>query len=226
VNSVPLQVLLYAFVAGASPVALGATLVVLGSRAGRWHGLAFAVGVVLGQAFVCGVAFLVGNATLPVGHQAHETARALLELAFGVALLAAGAVVWSRPPDVPAKPDSRTKAVFSRLEHLNVLEVLGAGVLLALGPKRLGITLLVTATVAGGDLGAVAGVTLTVVYVVIATLLVTVPVVLAIVLGERAEEWMLSVEHWLSGHKRPLTFYPLIVLGVVVIVDAVVGLTM
>ena len=56
-NSVPLQVLLYAFVAGASPVALGATLVVLGSRGGRWNALAFAVGVVLGQAIVCALAF-------------------------------------------------------------------------------------------------------------------------------------------------------------------------
>ena len=46
-------------------------------------------------------------------------------------------------------------------------------------------------------------------YVVIATVLVTVPVVLAIVFGDRGERWMLDVEHWLSAHKRPLTFYPL-----------------
>jgi hypothetical protein len=109
VNSVPLQVLLYAFVAGASPVALGATLLVLGSRGGRWHGLAFAMGVVLGQAVVCALAFALGNATLPV------------------ALLVAAAIVWTRPPDEPAKPDSRARAVLTRLEHLNVVEVFGAG---------------------------------------------------------------------------------------------------
>jgi threonine/homoserine/homoserine lactone efflux protein len=224
VNSVPLQVLLYAFVAGASPVALGATLVVLGSRGGRWHALAFAIGVVLGQAVVCGVAFLLGTATMPIGHHAHETARALLELVFGVALLVVGGIVWTRPPDAPTKPDSRTRAVLTRLEHLNLVEVFGAGAVLTLGPKRLGLTLLVTATIAGGDLGAIAGVTLVAVYVVIATALVTVPVVLAVIFGSRAEQWMLSVEHWLSAHKRPLTVAPLVVLGIVVTVDAVFGL--
>ena len=91
-NSIVLQVLLYAFVAGASPVALGATLVVLGSRHGRWSGLAFAIGVVLGQVLVCALAYALGTAALPVGQHAHETARAVLELAFGIALLVGGCV--------------------------------------------------------------------------------------------------------------------------------------
>jgi threonine/homoserine/homoserine lactone efflux protein len=224
VNSVPLQVVLYAFVAAASPVAHAATLVVLGSRGGRWNGTAFAIGVVAGQALLCLVAFLVGNATLPVGHHAHETARGMLELAFGVALLIAGAVLWRRPPDAPAKPDSRTKAVLARLARLNPFEAVGTGVVLDLGPKRLGLTLLACATIASGDLGPVAGFALTATYVVIATVMVTVPVVLAVVFGRRGQQWMLGVEHWLSAHKRPLTFYPLTILGVLVVVDALVSL--
>ena len=223
-NSVPLQVLLYAFVAGASPVALGATLVILGSREGRWNALAFAVGVVIGQAVLCAVAYAVGSAAMPVGHHAHENARAVLELALGVALLVLGGVVWFRPPHAPAKPDSRTKVVLARLEHLNLPAVFGAGAVLALGPKRLGLTVLVTATIAGGNIGAVYAFSLTVAYVVIATALVTVPVVLAIVFGTRGEQWMLEVEHWLSAHKRPLTVYPVTILGVLVIIDAVFAL--
>jgi Sap, sulfolipid-1-addressing protein len=224
VNSVPLQVLLYAFVAAASPVALGATLVVLGRRGGRWNALAFAIGVVLGQALLCAVAYAVGSATLPVGHDAHETARALLELAFGIALVVAGAIVWARPSAAPAKADSRTKAVLDRLAQLNLPAAFGAGAVLALGPKRLGLTLLVTATIAGGDLGGVTAVVLTAVYVIVATALVTVPVVLAIIFGRQGEDWMLGVEHWLSAHRRPLTFYPVTILGVLVVVDALFGL--
>ena len=64
--------------------------------------------------------------------------------------------------------------------------------MLALGPKRLGLTVLVTATIAGGNIGAVYAFSLTVAYVVIATALVTVPVVLAIVFGTRGEQWMLD----------------------------------
>jgi threonine/homoserine/homoserine lactone efflux protein len=224
VNSVPLQVLLYAFVAGASPVALGATLVVLGGRGGRWSALAFAIGVVLGQALVCAIAALIGNATLPVGHDAHETLRAVLELGLGVALLAVGVVVWARPPDRPARPDSRTRALLDRLAHLSIPSVFGAGALLTLGPKRLALTLLVIATISGGDVGTVGALSLVATYVIVATALVTVPVVLAIVFGERAERWMLSVEHWLSAHKRPLTVWPLVILGGVVVADAALAL--
>jgi hypothetical protein len=226
VNSVPLQVLLYAFVAGASPVALGATLVVLGSRGGRWNALAFAVGVVLGQTLLFVLAYVVGSAAKPVGTHAHETARSWLELAFGVALVVVGAMVWFRPPvDPPARTDTRTRAVLDRLAHLSLPAVFGAGLALALGPKRLGLTVLVTATIATSDIGTVEGLSLSVFYIIVATALVTVPVVLAIVFGDRAEQWMLEVEHWLSAHKRPLTFYPLTVLGLLVIVDAVLALT-
>jgi hypothetical protein len=227
VNSVPLQVLLYAFVAGASPVALGATLVVLGSRGGRWHALAFAIGVVLGQAAVFLLAYALGNAAMPVGRHDQETARAWFELLFGVALVVAGAMVWFRPPSDPPKrtDSSRTRAVLDRLAHLNLPAVFGAGVALALGPKRLGLTVLVTATIAGSHVGTVEGFSLSVFYVIVATALVTVPVVLAIVFGDRAARWMLDVEHWLSTHKRPLTFYPLTILGLLVIVDALFALT-
>jgi hypothetical protein len=217
--------MLYAFVAGASPVALGATLVVLGSRGGPGHALAFAVGVVLGQALVVALAYLLGNATMPVGHQAHETARAVLELAFGVALIVIGAIVWFRPPrSAPPKSDSRTKAVLDRLAHLNLPALVGAGVALALGPKRLALTLLATATIAGGNLGTAEAFSLSAFYVVVATALVTIPVVVAILFGVRAAAWMTEVEHWLSTHKRPLTFYPVTILGLVVIADAVLGL--
>ena len=223
-NSLPLQVLLYAFVAGASPIALAATLVVLGSRGGRWSALAFAVGVVLGQAVVCALGYAVGSAALPVGNGAHETARAVLEVAFGLALVVAGASVWSRPAPIEPKRSSRAKGVLQRLEHLNVASVFAAGAALAVGPKRLTITLLVTATISAGDLGTAEAVGLSVLYVLVATALVTVPVALAILFGSRAEEWMAEVETWLAAHRRDLTSYPVTVLGIVVALDGIVGL--
>ena len=156
-NSVPLQVLLYAFVAGASPVALGATLVVLGSRGGRWSALAFAVGVMLGQAIVCALAFALGAAALPVGQHPHETARAIFELVLGIALLVAGAYAWSQPEARPPNPNSRSHAVLERLAQLNLPAVFVAGAALALGPKRLGLTVLAAATISSGDLGTTEG---------------------------------------------------------------------
>ena len=223
-NSIVLQVLLYAFVAVASPVALGATLVVLGSRHGRWSGLAFAIGVVLGQAIVCALAYALGSAALPVGQHAHDTAQAIFELALGLALLVGGAYAWRQPAAHVPKPNARSKAVFARLERLSLPALFFAGAALTLGPKRLTITLLVTASISAAGLSGTEAVTLTLVYVVIATALVSVPVVLAIVFGPRAEAWMREVQLWLTAHRRPLTYYPLTILGVLVIIDALVGL--
>jgi threonine/homoserine/homoserine lactone efflux protein len=224
VNSIVLQVLLYGFVAGASPVALGATLVVLGSRHGRWSGLAFAIGVVLGQLIVCALAFALGTAALPVGRHAHETARAVLELALGIALLVGGAYAWRQPALQPPKPNSRSKAAFARLERLSLPALFFAGAALTLGPKRLGITLIVTASISAADRSDSETVALTLLYVVIATALVSIPVVLAIVFGPRAEAWMGGVQSWLTEHRRPLTVYPLVILGVLVTLDAVLAL--
>jgi threonine/homoserine/homoserine lactone efflux protein len=223
-NSVFLQVILYAFVAGASAVALGAALVVLGSRGGRWNGLAFAIGVVLGQVIVLALAYAVGTATLPVGDDPHETARALLELTLGVALLVGGAYVWSQPPDKPPKPNSRSKAVLNRLAHLNLPSVFVAGAALGLGPKRVALTVFAAATISAAVLGGAEETALSVIYVVVATAMVTVPVVLAIVFGTRAEEWMSDVERWLAAHRRPMTCYPLAILGVLVTLDGVLAL--
>ena len=115
--------------------------------------------------------------------------------------------------------------MLERLAHLNLLAVFGAGAVLALGPKRLGLTVLVTATIAGGDLGAFAATSLTAIYVVIATVLVT----RAGRAGDRVRRPRRSggCSTWSTGssaHKRPMTFYPLTILGVLVTVDALFGL--
>ena len=63
-----------------------------------------------------------------------------------------------------------------------------AGAALALGPKRLGLTVLVAATISAADLGAVEATVLSRRSTSsIATALVTMPVVLSIVFGTRAE---------------------------------------
>ena len=155
-----------------------------------------------------------------MGHHEHETARQLFELTLGLALLVGGAYVWSQPPDKPPKPNSRSKAVLKRLANLSLPAVFVAGAVLALGPKRLALTVLAAATISAADLGDAAATALSVTYVVVATALVTVPVVLAIVFGTRAEERMTDVQELLAAHQRPMTFYPVTVLGVLVTLDA------
>ena len=148
-NSTALQVLLYAIIAAASPLALASTLVVIGGPHRRFSGLAFGVGVVLGQAVACGFAFALGVATIPRHGSGHATLRATLELVLGVAMLAVAARVRYGPrPPRPSRAGERSKAVLARLAQLSAPKLLMAGAALGVGgPKRLGITVLVAATI-------------------------------------------------------------------------------
>jgi hypothetical protein len=226
VNSTALQVLLYAFVAAASPLALASTLVVIGGPHRRFSGLAFGLGVVLGQAASCALVFALGVATVPSHDGDHETLRAVLELVFGGALLVVAARVRYLPRPVrPTRTNQRTKAVLARLERLSTPKLLTAGAALGVGgPKRLSITVFTAATISASGWSDDVRVTFAIVYVVIATVLVWAPVLLALLFGRKTAGYLENVQSWLTEHRQALTVVPLTVIGILVIVDGAVAL--
>ncbi len=221
------RVVLFALVAATSPLALAAVLVVLTSGRGRLNGSAFAIGFVAGQAVFCFLALAIGNLSFPGRDQHHATLQSWLTIAFGAALLVAAGYLRRRERNVrPRTPGPRTEAFRARLSNLRPSTALATGSALGIGgPKRLGITLVVTAAVSSAELHGGEEVALAVLYVVVATMLVWIPVVLYVVFGHRATEWITSAQAWISAHREPLTFYPSAVLGIVLIVDGVIQLT-
>ena len=224
-NSTALQVLLYALVAGASPLALASTLVLLHGTRARWRSSAFAIGVVVGQSAMCALAFAVGTASAPSGQNGRDTSRAILELVVGIALLVAAWYVRYRRVPRPSPTSSRSKAALARLDQVHAPAAFGTGLALGVGgPKRLGITLIVAATIASSGWSSSGELTLAVTYVVIATAVVWGPVALALVFGSRAAVWMQDAQAWLTAHRQPMTYRSLFVLGVLATVDAVLAL--
>ena len=61
-------------------------------------------------------------------------------------------------------------------------------------------------------------------YVGVSTILVWGAALFYILWGERATEWLTRSQHWLVGHKQPLTFYPSAVLGLILVIDGVIQL--
>jgi Sap, sulfolipid-1-addressing protein len=202
-------------------------LVVLTSGRGRINGSAFAIGFVAGQAVFCYLALALGTLSFPDRSGNHATLQALLTIALGIALLVAAGYfrrVRGRPPKT-GPPNPRAAAFKTRLSTLRPTTALATGAALgAGGPKRIGITLIVTATISSAGLGGVVEVGLAALYVLVATILVWVPVLLYVVFGDRAAEWLTNAQAWISAHKEPLTFYPSAVLGVVLIVDGTIQL--
>ena len=123
-------------------------------------------------------------------------------------------------------PNPRTRGisildwrVCDRYRHWEPGAVLGVG-----GPKRLSITIVATATITAAGVGDAAELGLSLLYVAVSTVLVWFPVLLYIMWGSRAAEWLTSAQHWIGQHKEPFTVYPSAVLGLALVIDGVVQL--
>jgi MFS family permease len=214
------RVLLFALIAGLSPVAIVSTLAVLTSRRGRTNGLAFVTGFMLGQAAAFLAAFFVGSAAT-TDREANEHLAAALELAFGLALLA---IAWPQrksPEAGVAGGRSRTKALLERLRGLRPVTAFSFGALLGVGGvKRLTITIVAGATVGVASLLPVEELALGLVYLLVAGVLVWLPVGVYLVAGARADEWMSAAESWLTTNERRFTFFSTLVFGLLLTSDA------
>lgn len=221
-----LRTLLFAVVAASSPLALASILAVVTSVRGRIKGAAFAIGFVTGQAVFFLLALTLGIAT--VGNSKnHPTLIAVLVIAFGAALLLTAA--WVRHPRTKPsrvqRPNPRTEALRARLASLRPLSALAVGAGLGVGgPKRLTITIAVTAMITESGVGDADIVALALLYVGVSTVLVWAAALFYILWGQRATDLLTGAQHWLVRHKEPLTFYPSAVLGVVLVIDGVVQL--
>jgi hypothetical protein len=209
-----------ALLATLSPLGFAATLTVM--RSGRLKALGFAVGVVFGQLLACSILVAVGAAATPGRTKAHPTAEALLELALALALLSFAYVVYRRPETTPRTSSGRSKAALERLQHVHVVTASGVGLLLGIGgPKRLVLTVLAAASIAAAGLAGANDAALIGWYTLLATLLVWLPVAGYLLLGNRAIATLDAAMAWLGKHRRPATVVTLVVLGVVLLVDAV-----
>jgi hypothetical protein len=220
-----LRVLLFALVAATSPLALASVLVVLTAKRARLTGAALAIGFVAGQAAFFLVVLAIGTSSSPDGDN-HPAVVDSIEIAFGIALLVAAIYVRRHRSELASRgPSPRTAAIRSRLANLRPLTALGAGALLGIGgPKRIGVTIVVSAAIAAAGLESAEVVGLAVLYVAVATVLVWMPVLLYVAFGQRATEWLENAQHWMGQHKATLTFYPSAVLGTVLVVDGMVHL--
>ena len=218
--------MLFALVAATSPLALASVLVVLTGARARLMGAALAIGFVAGQAAFFLLVLAVG--TVSSDGDNHPTVVDIIEIAFGTALLTTAAYVRRHRSDLaaPARDaNPRTEAIRSRLANLGPGAALGTGAALGIGgPKRISVALVVSAAIAAAGLGSAGVLGLAVLYVAVATIPVWVPVLLYIVLGPRATEWLANGQRWIRQHKEPLTFYPSAVLGTVLVVDGIVHL--
>jgi threonine/homoserine/homoserine lactone efflux protein len=218
-----LEVLFYALVAAASPLALTSTLVVLRSRRGRLNGFIFAAAFLLGGGVVWLVLLSLGTVTSLNERDRHGAA--IFELVLGVLLLV---VAWFTHRGFPAQRGAgggRTRALLDRLERLTPVAAFPAGAVLGIGgPKRLAIAIVATTTVSVAGLTTEQQIGLAVLFVLVAGVLVWVPVAFYLVASQRATAWLEEAQDWLRSNRGAITIYSLLVLGGALVAEALAEL--
>ena len=205
-----LTLILYAFVAAASPLGLAATLTVL--RSGRAQSLGLASGVLLGQLLTCGILVVIGTASVN-----HRTKRPIvegvIELLLGAALLVLASVIHHRPRR--ANPDTgRSSQILDRLQRVHGTTAFAAGLALGVGgPKRLVLTGLASASITAAGVDGAQEAALVVWYGALATIVVWAPVLAVLVVGEGVIEKVDAAFRWLARHHRPVTVWALLIVG-------------
>ena len=216
-----IQVLLYALLAGLSPLAFAATLAVM--PAGRLKAVGFGAGFVLAQVLTCTLFVSIGNAAAGSSRKSHPDLRATLEILLALALTALALRFRQGPPTAKEGSSSRTQAVLGRVSRLHLVATFFAGFVLGIGgPKRLVLTSLAATTIVTAGLSSAGKAVLLVIYVVVATALVWGAVVLDLILGKRAIGLMESAGGEVKRRQPQVTVYALLVLAALLAIDSVV----
>ena len=217
-----IQVLLYGLLAGLSPLAVAATIVVM--SAGRLKALGFGVAFVAAQLLTCSVLVIIGVAA-GSNRNSYPGVQAILAALLAFALIMLALRIRRSPPTAQERSSARTQALLDRLGRLHFLTTVVAGFLLGIGgPKRLVLTALAATTIVASGVGNAGEGVLVIVFVAVATVLVWGPVLLYVLLGQRAVELMEGAQGEVVRRQPQVTVYALLVLAALLVVDAVGGL--
>lgn len=185
--------------------------------AGRVDAFLFGVGFVAAQFATCVLLTLADGALWP-GRGESTGVREVVEVVFGVLLVAGGLVVRRR-----GAPQSKDQSpLLERLRRLGPATALAGGALLGVGgPKRLVLTALAATAIAesGGNELALA-----VAYTAVATFLVWGPVAAFELLGDRAVATLEAGQAWLARHQRIVASTSLLLVGTFAVADGLAAL--
>ena len=215
-----IQLLLYALLAGFSALAFAATIAVM--QAGRLKTLGFGTGFVVGQLFICSLFVIVGVVVTGASKRTHAALLATLELLLALLLIAVALRLRRAPPVATEGSSERTQAVLERLSRMRFLTTSIAGFLLGIGgPKRLLLTALAATAITTAGVRDAGEAALVVWYCALATVLVWVPVIVYVLLGERAVGVMRRAQQRLAQRQPGVKVYAVLVVAGMLILDAI-----
>jgi threonine/homoserine/homoserine lactone efflux protein len=203
-----------------SPMPIVAVVLMLVSRRGRTNGPAFVVGWVLSLTLLGAIVLVVSSGAEASDGGDPATWVGVLKLVLGALLLLVGVRQWrGRPRGGERPPPPKWMAA---LDTFTPVKAAGAGVLLSgLNPKNALLTIGAAAAIAGTGIAGGSQAIAYGLFVVIATVGVGAPVLLSVVLGDRARHLLDGLKDWMGANNAVIMAVLLLVLGVKLIGDGI-----
>ena len=200
-----------------SSVPLTATVFILLSPSARRSGITFLIGWVVGLALVT-IGFVLGIAALPTGPGLpNQSVVGAVELLLGLGLLGFGIwkIVEGPPTEKKAAPEW-TK----RVAKLGPWSALVLGLVLNLRPKALALAIAAALAINSVRLSTTELAVCLGVYILLGSSTVAIPVVMELVAPDATAERLRQGKGWLSRNSRAITIIVSLMLGMLLIGDA------
>lgn len=212
------QILPLAVGVALSPVPVIAVILIMFTPKARINSIAFLCGWLLGLGLAGGIAMAVVDVSTGGGDA--SPVSGVIKLVLGVLLLLLAAKNWrSRPAE---GEEAELPGWMSALDKFNAAKSLGIAALLSgINPKNLALTVAAAATISASGLETGSQVIVMVVFIVVGSVTVAGPVLLNLVMGEKAEAGLNRLREWLAANNNTVMAVLLLIFAAKLIGDGI-----
>jgi threonine/homoserine/homoserine lactone efflux protein len=199
-----------------SPIPIIAVILMLFSKNARKTSLGFLIGWFLGVTIVASVVIFIANPTQQATGGEKSPMYGIVHLALGLLLLAAAYRNWKKRP-APGEEVEMPKWMNS-IDSMSAGKALIMGMLLSgVNPKNLALILGAGVAIAAAGLNSAQTIAALIVFIIIACSSVAAPVIVFLVMGEKATPTLESWKAWLTHNNATVMMLLLLVFGIVVL---------
>lgn len=203
-----------------SPLPIVAVILILATPRGRLNGALFGLGWLVGLAALGAIMLAVGGSGGAASHKQPATWVGVLKLALGLLLALLGARQWRHRPTDPSQ--AQLPKWMAAIDHFNPPKIFGLGVALsAANAKNAPLTLAAGASISAAGIPTAQQAGALAVFVLVASVGVLAPLVVYLLMGERAQRVLGSWRDWAARHNAAVMAVLFFVLGLKLLGDGI-----
>jgi threonine/homoserine/homoserine lactone efflux protein len=209
------QILAPAIGVAISPVPIIAVILMLFSNHAARNSVSFAIGWLVG---LTAAGFIVLSLDVQTSDGEPSDTSGWIKVVIGVLLLVLGGRNWRSRPRDGEEPE--TPGWMEAIDDFSAVKSLGLGVLLsAVNPKNLALTIAAAVTITNSGLSNGDQAVVMIVFVLIASVTIILPVLVYLIMGEKADAGLTAMKEWLNTNNATVMTVLFVVFGAKVLGD-------